>query len=311
MSKKLEIKIKAEEKSLSKTYGKFVVKPLERGYGITIGNALRRVLLTCLPGAAITNVRIDGVLHEFSSIEGVHEDVSDIIQNLKGVRFKLDDNDPEKINIKLEGPCKFTGADIQKATSELKVLNKKHYITELNEGVKLDIEIKIGVGKGYTPSEENELPNAPLGTIAIDSIFNPVNKVMFNVTPVPGAKDPIELLSLEVTTDGSIEPQDAVSYSATVLMDQLRIVESISKPEVLEISEPVSEEVLEIRKLLNLTIDEMEGIKFIYELVSKEENQMLKYKNFGRKSLTELVEKLDQMGLSFGIEVDKYLKEEV
>ena len=323
MSKKLEIKIKAEEKSLSKTYGKFVVKPLERGYVITIGNALRRVLLTCLPGAAITNVRIDGVLHEFSSIEGVHEDVSDIIQNLKGVRFKLDDNDPEKINIKLEGPCKFTGADIQKATSELKVLNKKHYITELNEGVKLDIEIKIGVGKGYTPSEENELPNAPLGTIAIDSIFNPVNKVMFNVTPVPGAKAPIELLSLEVTTDGSIEPQDAVSYSATVLMDQLRIVESISKPEVLEISEPVSEEVLEIRKLLNLTIDEMElsvrshnclqaaGIKFIYELVSKEENQMLKYKNFGRKSLTELVEKLDQMGLSFGIEVDKYLKEEV
>ena len=244
MSKKLEIKIKAEDKSLTNTFGKFIVQPLERGYGITIGNALRRVLLTCLPGAAITNVRIDGVLHEFSSIEGVHEDVSDIIQNLKGVRFKLDDNDPEKISIKLEGPCKFTAADIQKATSELKVLNKKHYITEINEGTKLDIEIKIGVGKGYTPSEENELPNAPLGTIAIDSIFNPVTKVMFNVTPVPGAKEPIELLSLEVTTDGSIEPQDAVSYSATVLMDQLRIVESISKPEVLEISEPVSEDCL-------------------------------------------------------------------
>ena len=323
MSKKLEIKIKADDKSLTNTFGKFIVKPLERGYGITVGNALRRVLLTCLPGAAITNVKIDGVLHEFSSIEGVHEDVSDIIQNLKGVRFKLDDNDPEKISIKLEGPCKFTAGDIQKATSELKVLNKKHYITEINKGTKLDIEIKIGVGKGYTPSEEYELPNAPLGSIAIDSIFNPVTKVMFNVTPVPGAKEPIELLSLEVTTDGSIKPQDAVSYSATVLMDQLRIVESISKPEVLEISEPVSEEVLEIRKLLNLTIDEMElsvrshnclqaaGIKFIYELVSKEENQMLKYKNFGRKSLTELVEKLDEMGLSFGIEVDKYLKEEV
>ena len=201
MSKKLEIKIKAVENSLSDTFGKFIVKPLERGYGVTIGNALRRVLLTCLPGAAITNIKIDGVLHEFSSIKGVHEDVSDIIQNLKGVRFKLDDNDPEKINIKLEGPYKFTAAAIQKATSELKVLNKKHYITELNEGVKLDMEIKIGVGKGYTPSEENELPNAPLGTIAIDSIFNPVSKVMFNVTPVPGAKEPIELLSLEVTTD--------------------------------------------------------------------------------------------------------------
>jgi len=192
----------------------------------------------------------------------------------------------------------------------------------VNEGTTLNMELKIGVGKGYAPSESNELPNAPLGTIAIDSIFNPVTKVNYNVTPVPGAKATIELLTIEVSTDGSITPQDAVSYSSSVLIEQLRIVESISKPEVLEISEPVSEEVLEIRKLLNLTIDEMElsvrshnclqaaGIKFIYELVSKEENEMLKYKNFGRKSLTELVEKLDQMGLSFGMEVDKYLKEE-
>ena len=238
------------------------------------------------------------------------------------MRFKLDENDPEKISIKLEGPCKFTANDIQKKSGEFKVLNKKHYITEINEGTTLNMEIKIGVGKGYAPSESNELPNAPLGTIAIDSIFNPVTKVNYNVTPVPGAKAAIELLTIEVSTDGSITPQDAVSYSSSVLIEQLRIVESISKPEVLEISEPISEEVLEIRKLLNLTIDEMElsvrshnclqaaGIKFIYELVSKEENEMLKYKNFGRKSLTELVEKLDQMGLSFGMEVDKYLKEE-
>jgi DNA-directed RNA polymerase subunit alpha len=296
---------------------------MDRGYGITIGNALRRVLLTCIPGAAITNAKFDDVLHEFSSIEGVQEDVSDIIQNLKGVRFKLDENDPEKISIKLQGPCKFTANDIQKASDEFKVLNKTHYITEINEGTTFNIELKIGVGKGYTPSESNELPNAPLGTIAIDSIFNPVTKVKYNVTPVPGAKEPIEILTVEVSTDGSITPQDAVSYSSSILIEQLQIVESISKPEVLEISEPVSEEVMEIRKLLNLTIDEMElsvrshnclqaaGIKFIYELVSKEENEMLKYKNFGRKSLTELVEKLDQMNLSFGMEVDKYLKEEV
>ena len=162
-----------------------------------------------------------------------------------------------------------------------------------------------------------------MGTIAIDSIYNPVTKVKFNVTPVPGAKEPIEILTLEVNTDGSITPQDAVSHSSSILIEQLQIVESISKPEVLEISEPISDEVMEIRKLLSLTIDEMElsvrshnclqaaGIKYIYELVSKEENEMLKYKNFGRKSLTELVEKLDQMGLSFGMEVDKYLKEEV
>ena len=323
MAKKLDLKIKVDENNLTKTFGKFVIQPMDRGYGITIGNALRRVLLTCIPGAAITNAKFDDVLHEFSSIEGVQEDVSDIIQNLKGVRFKLDENDPEKISIKLQGPCKFTANDIQKASDEFKVLNKTHYITEINEGTTFNIEVKIGVGKGYTPSESNELPNAPLGTIAIDSIFNPVTKVKYNVTPVPGAKEPIEILTLEVNTDGSITPQDAVSYSSSILIEQLQIVESISKPEVLEISEPVSEEVMEIRKLLNLTIDEMElsvrshnclqaaGIKFIYELVSKEENEMLKYKNFGRKSLTELVEKLDQMGLSFGMEVDKYLKEEV
>ena len=322
MAKKLDLKIKVDEKNLTGTFGKFAVQPLERGYGITIGNALRRVLLTCIPGAAITNAKFDGVLHEFSTIEGVKDDVSDIIQNLKGVRFKLDENDPEKISIKLEGPCKFTANDIQKKSGEFKVLNKKHYITEINKGTTLNMELKIGVGKGYAPSESNELPNAPLGTIAIDSIFNPVTKVNYNVTPVPGAKAAIELLTIEVSTDGSITPQDAVSYSSSVLIEQLRIVESISKPEVLEISEPISEEVLEIRKLLNLTIDEMElsvrshnclqaaGIKFIYELVSKEENEMLKYKNFGRKSLTELVEKLDHMGLSFGMEVDKYLKEE-
>jgi len=323
MAKKLDLKIKVDENNLTKTFGKFVIQPMDRGYGITIGNALRRVLLTCIPGAAITNAKFDDVLHEFSSIEGVQEDVSDIIQNLKGVRFKLDENDPEKISIKLQGPCKFTARDIQNASDEFKVLNKTHYITEINEGTTFNIELKIGVGKGYTPSELNELPNAPLGTIAIDSIFNPVTKVKYNVTPVPGAKEPIEILTLEVSTDGSITPQDAVSYSSSILIEQLQIVESISKPEVLEISEPVSEEVMEIRKLLNLTIDEMElsvrshnclqaaGIKFIYELVSKEENEMLKYKNFGRKSLTELVEKLDQMGLSFGMEVDKYLKEEV
>ena len=323
MAKKLDLKIKVDEKNLTNTFGKFVIQPMDRGYSITIGNALRRVLLTCIPGAAITNAKFDGVLHEFSSIEGVQEDVSDIIQNLKGVRFKLDENDPEKISIKLQGPCKFTANDIQKASDEFKVLNKRHYITEINEGTTFNIELKIGVGKGYTPSESNELPNAPLGTIAIDSIFNPVTKVKYNVTPVPGAKEPIEILTLEVSTDGSITPQDAVSYSSSILIEQLQIVESISKPEVLEISEPISEEVMEIRKLLNLTIDEMElsvrshnclqaaGIKYIYELVSKEENEMLKYKNFGRKSLTELVEKLDQMGISFGMEVDKYLKEEV
>jgi|TARA_B110000263_G_scaffold100724_1_gene88099 DNA-directed RNA polymerase subunit alpha len=324
MGKKIyDLKIKTDNKSLTNTYGKFIVQPLERGYGVTVGNALRRVLLTSLPGAAITNVKVEGVLHEFSTIPGVKDDMADIIQNLKGVRFKLTDSDVDNVTITLKGKKKLTAADIQSQTDEFEVLNQDHYITELNSKGSIQMEIRVGVGKGYVPSEENELPNAPIGTLAIDSIFNPVTKVTYNVQPVPGAKDPIEILNIELETDGSVTPEDAISYSATVLMNHLRLVEAIAKPEVLEVTEKISEEIIKIRNLLNLTIDEMElsvrshnclqaaGIKYIYELVSKEENQMLKYKNFGRKSLTELVEKLDEMGISFGMDVDKYLKLEV
>ena len=321
--KEYDLKIKTDNKSLTKTYGKCIVQPLERGYGVTVGNALRRVLLTSLPGAAITNVKVEGVLHEFSTITGLKDDMADIIQNLKGVRFKLTDSDVDNVTITLKGKKSLTAADIQSQTDEFEVLNKDHYITELNSKGSISMEIRVGVGKGYVPSEENELPNAPIGTLAIDSIFNPVTKVTYNVQPVPGAKDPIEILNIEVETDGSVTPEDAISYSATVLMNHLRLVEAIAKPEVLEVTEKISEEIIKIRNLLNLTIDEMElsvrshnclqaaGIKYIYELVSKEENEMLKYKNFGRKSLTELVEKLDEMGISFGMDVDKYLKLEV
>ena len=324
MSKKeYKLKIKTEKDSLTDTYGKFVLQPLERGYAVTVGNALRRVLLTSLPGAAITNVKVDGVLHEFSTIPGVKDDMADIIQNLKSVRFKLSDSDVDNVKVTLKGKKVFTAAEIQKATDQFEVLNQDQYITEVNTNGKFEIELRIGVGKGYVPSEENELPNAPIGTLAMDSIFNPVTKVTYNVQPVPGAKDPIEILSVEVETDGSVTPQDAISYSATVLMDHLKLVEAIAKPEVLEVTEKISEEIIKVRNLLNLTIDEMElsvrshnclqaaGIKHIYELVSKEESEMLKYKNFGRKSLTELVEKLDDMGISFGMDVDKYLKLEV
>ena len=324
MSKKeYKLKIKTEKASLTDTYGKFVLQPLERGYAVTIGNALRRVLLTSLPGAAITNVKVDGVLHEFSTIPGVKDDMADIIQNLKSVRFKLSDSDVDNVKVSLKGKKVFTAADIQKATDQFEVLNQDQYITEVNTNGKFEIELRIGVGKGYVPSEENELPNATIGTLSMDSIFNPVTKVTYNIQPVPGAKDPIEILSVEVETDGSVTPQDAISYSATVLMDHLKLVEAIAKPEVLEVTEKISEEIIQVRNLLNLRIDEMElsvrshtclqaaGIKHIYELVSKEESEMLKYKNFGRKSLTELVEKLDDMGISFGMDVDKYLKLEV
>ena len=316
------LKITVVEQEQSDNYGKFIIQPLERGYGVTLGNALRRVLLTSVPGAAITSLKMEGVLHEFSTVPGIKEDVADVIMNLKGVRFKLTDEVPDKVDVVLEGTGVFTAADIQKVSDEFEILNPDHYISDFNLKEKVEIEFKIGIGKGYVPSEANEVANAPIGTIAIDSIFNPVNKVTFDVQPVPGAKDPIEMLTIEINTDGSILARDVLSYSSKVLIDHFKIIESISKPKVLEVTEGVSEEVLRIRSLLNSTIDEMElsvrshnclqaaGIKYIYELVDKEENAMLKYKNFGRKSLTELVEKLDEMGLHFGMDVDKYLIDE-
>ena len=318
----LELNVDFKEQSKLGDNGSFSLQPLERGYGTTIGNAMRRVLLTSIPGAAITHVKIDGVQHEFSTIDGVKEDVADIIMNLKKVRFKLMDSAPDKVTLSIKGKKSFTAQDIQNASDQFEVLNPGEYITEVNSKGKLDIELRIGIGKGYVPSEANDMPNLSVGTLSIDSIFNPVTNVTFNVQPVPGAKDPIEILSLQVTTDGSITAKDAVSYTATYLREHFKFIEAISNPSVLEITDGVSDETMALRKLLNQTIDEMElsvrsynclqaaGIKYIYELVSKEENQMLKYKNFGRKSLTELVEKLDSMGLYFGMEVEKIMAEE-
>ena len=320
--KELVINVDFKDETKSGDKGSFSLQPLERGYGTTLGNAMRRVLLTSIPGAAITHLKIDGVQHEFSTIKGVKEDVADIIMNLKKVRFRLMDNEPDKITLKLKGKKVFTAQDIQDASDQYEILNPEEYITEINSSGKMDIELRVGIGKGYVPSEDNDKPNLPLGTLSIDSIFNPVTNVTFNVQPVPGAKEPIEILSLDVATDGSITAKDAVSYSATYLREHLKFVEAISNPSVLEISDGVSDETMALRKLLNQTIDEMElsvrsynclqaaGIKYIHELVSKEENQMLKYKNFGRKSLTELIEKLDSMGLYFGMEVDKIMAEE-
>lgn len=322
MAQELDLKLIVNTDELTETLGKFSIQPLERGYGITLGNALRRVLLTSIPGAAITNVRIDGVLHEFSTIDNVREDVADILMNLKAVRFKLEDNNPDKVNIKLKGKHTFTAKDIQDASDQFKVLNPKHYITEINENGEMDIELRIGIGKGYTVSEENVLVNVPVDYLSLDSVFNPVTKVTFTVTPLPGEKESLEILNIEVTTDGSISPKDAISYSALVMIENLKFVQAISQPEVLEITEQVDEETVTIRKLLASTIDEMElsvrsynclqaaGIKNIVDLVQIEENAMLKYKNFGRKSLTELIEKLDEMGLHFGMDINQYTQEE-
>ena len=315
----MDLKLNVDTISSTDTYGKFIFQPLDRGFGITLGSALRRVLLTSIPGAAITNVKMDGVLHEFSTIKGIKEDVADIIMNLKGIRFKLFENNPDKVRVILTGKRVFTANDIQELSDQFEILNPDHYITELNKEGEIDMELWVGVGKGYVSSEENEIPNASIGMISIDSIFNPVTKVTFNSSALPGAKEDQESLSIEIFTDGSISSKDAISHAATVLVKHLTYVEAISKPEVLKITEGISEEMIAMQKLLNSTIDEMElsvrsynclqtaGIKYIYELVSREENEMLKFKNFGRKSLTELVEKLGKVGLHFGMDTEEHV----
>ena len=321
MSNELKLSLKIDDIKSTDTHGVFSIQPLDRGMGTTLGNTLRRVLLTSIPGAAITNVKIDGILHEFSTVKGVKDDVTDILMNLKGVRFRLLDNQPDKIHIKLKGKGLFTAKDIQSISEQYEILNLDHYITELNGKGNLALELWIGVGKGYATSEENEFPDSTIGVISLDSIFNPVTKVTFNTTALPGAKEDLEILEIEIHTDGSITPKDAVSHSASVIMEHLKYVEAISNPEILEVMDQVSEEAIALQKLLNSTIDEMElsvrsynclhaaGIVFIHELVSKEENEMLRYKNFGRKSLTELIEKLGEMDLSFGMDVSDRIKD--
>jgi DNA-directed RNA polymerase subunit alpha len=321
MGNELKLSLKIDDIKSTDTLGVFSIQPLDRGMGTTLGNTLRRVLLTSIPGAAITNVKIDGILHEFSTVKGVKDDVTDILMNLKGVRFRLLDNQPDKIHIKLKGKGLFTAKNIQSVSEQYEILNPDHYITELNGKGNLDLELWIGVGKGYATSEENEFPNSTIGVISLDSIFNPVTKVTFNTTALPGAKEDLEILEIEIHTDGSITPKDAVSHSASVIMEHLKYVEAISNPEILEVMDHVSEEAIALQKLLNSTIDEMElsvrsynclhaaGIVFIHELVSKEENEMLRYKNFGRKSLTELIEKLGEMDLSFGMDVSDRIKD--
>ena len=317
-----ELKFKISHKVTNDNSSEFVIKPLERGYGITVGNSLRRALLTAVPGSAITNVKIEGALHEFSTLEGIKEDTADILMNLKAVRFHLFESVVEPIRLKIKGKKTFTAADIQAASNDFTILNPDLYITEVAKNTTLEIELRLGIGKGYKSSEENKLNNSPVGMIPIDSIFNPVTKVTFNVTSLPGAKEDLEMLSLNVITDGSITPIDAVSYCSSVLSEHYNIIHAISNPSVLEIDKPVSEEILRTRKLLESSIDEMElsvrshnclevaGITLIGALVQKDESEMLEYKNFGRKSLNELIEKLEQMGLKFGMDISPYLENE-
>jgi len=315
-------KVQIDEASYSNTFGRFILQPLERGFGVTIGNAFRRVLLSSIPGTAFTAVRIEGILHEFSTIEGVAEDVAEIILNLKAVRMKLINKKLDRISISLKGPKDFTAAEFQKANPEIEILNPSQHIATLNAGAQLNMELAIGRGKGFVPAEENKMSEQLADFIAIDSIFTPIKNVKYTIEPTRvGQQTDYEKLILEIETDGSIAPDDALAQSAAILRDHIQLFLSFSvdmegKDELLE----RDSEFLRIRKILMMPVDELElsvrahnclkaaNIHTIADLVKRDEAQLLKFKNFGRKSLAELSEIIEQFGLKFGMDVDKYIQ---
>ena len=306
----------------SENYTKIVAEPFDRGYGVTIGNILRRTLLTSIPGAAITSIKIDGVSHEFTSIKGVLEDIADIILNLKTVRFKMLDEGPELLLVELHGPCKFTGEDINNLTKMFEVLNPKQHIATITIEKTIIFEIRISRGKGYSSAIKNKRQDDTIGTIPIDSIFNPITNVSWDVQPIATSTEGHERLTLEIKSDGSTSPKDAINHAANITRQQLAYFMFNDSSAIQAVNEEEINEALEIKGILTKSIDEMElsvrshnclqaaGIKTISELVDKEENEMLKFKNFGRKSLTELQEKLGELDLHFGMEIKQYLETE-
>lgn len=316
-------KIQVETETLSDTYGKFYAEPFERGFGTTLGNSLRRVLLSSLQGAAVTSIKIKGVLHEFSAIPGVTEDVTDIVLNLKGVRLRMFGTESRTIRIIHKGEGSIKAGDIV-TDPNVEVLNKDHHIAVCSKDANLEIEMTVKMGKGYIPADRNRDDKSPVGTIPIDSIFSPVTKVNFQVTNARvGQITDYDKLNLEIWTDGSVKPDDALAYSAKIIKEQLAIFinfdEDIEHPE----DDEPQEDTDKINENLYRSVDELElsvrsanclknaGIKLIGELVIRTESEMLKTQNFGRKSLNEIKDVLADMGLSLGMKLDNFPDEEV
>ncbi len=304
--------------------GKFEFRPLEPGYGLTVGNALRRVLLSSLEGFAITSVRMDGVEHEFSVIPGVVEDVTEIILNLKQVRFKrqIDDLDSEAVAIAVSGKDQLKAGDFSNFISGFQVLNPDLVICNLDSKVSLNIELTIEKGRGYVPAEENKKPNAPIGTIAVDSVFTPVKNVKYSIENFRvEQKTDFEKLVFEIVTDGSIAPKDALTEAAKVLIHHFMLFsdERITlESDELERTETYDEESLHMRQLLKTKLVDMDlsvralnclkaaEVDTLGDLVSFNKNDLMKFRNFGKKSLTELEELVLNKGLNFGMDLSKY-----
>ncbi|BDS79397.1 TPA: DNA-directed RNA polymerase subunit alpha [Streptococcus pneumoniae] len=292
----------------NKDYGKFVIEPLERGYGTTLGNSLRRVLLASLPGAAVTSINIDGVLHEFDTVPGVREDVMQIILNIKGIAVKSYVEDEKIIELDVEGPAEITAGDIL-TDSDIEIVNPDHYLFTIGEGSSLKATMTVNSGRGYVPADENKKDNAPVGTLAVDSIYTPVTKVNYQVEPARvGSNDGFDKLTLEILTNGTIIPEDALGLSARILTEHLdlftNLTEIAKSTEVMKEADTESDD-----RILDRTIEELDlsvrsynclkraGINTVHDLTEKSEAEMMKVRNLGRKSLEEVKLKLIDLGL--------------
>ncbi|MDS8542641.1 DNA-directed RNA polymerase subunit alpha [Streptococcus pneumoniae] len=292
----------------NKDYGKFVIEPLERGYGTTLGNSLRRVLLASLPGAAVTSINIDGVLHEFDTVPGVREDVLQIILNIKGIAVKSYVEDEKIIELDVEGPAEVTAGDIL-TDSDIEIVNPDHYLFTIGEGSSLKATMTVNSGRGYVPADENKKDNAPVGTLAVDSIYTPVTKVNYQVEPARvGSNDGFDKLTLEILTNGTIIPEDALGLSARILTEHLdlftNLTEIAKSTEVMKEADTESDD-----RILDRTIEELDlsvrsynclkraGINTVHDLTEKSEAEMMKVRNLGRKSLEEVKLKLIDLGL--------------
>ncbi len=298
-----------------------VAEPLERGFGLTLGNALRRVLLSSLQGAAVNSVQIDGVLHEFSSIAGVREDVTDVVLNIKEIALRMHVEGPKRLILRKEGPGVVTAGDIEE-TADIEVLNPDHVLCTLDDGAEIRMEFTVSMGKGYVPSDRNRPEDAPIGLMPVDSLYSPVRKVSYKVENTrEGQILDYDKLTLSVETDGSIKPDDAVAFAARILQDQLQVFVNFEEPtrEVVEDKGPE----LEFNAALLKKVDELElsvrsanclkndNIVYIGDLIQKTEAEMLRTPNFGRKSLNEIKEVLAQMGLHLGMEVPNWPPENI
>ncbi|MEM7411714.1 MAG: DNA-directed RNA polymerase subunit alpha [Myxococcota bacterium] len=309
--------LETEDGGATESYGRFSCEPLERGFGLTLGNALRRVLLSSLQGSAVTSVKIEGVLHEFSTMPGVMEDVSDIVLNLKEVRLRAHGEGPKLLRVHKTGEGILYARDLVVDDPTVEVMNPDHKIATLAPDADVEMEVTVNSGKGYVAAEKNKTDDMPIGTIPIDSIFSPVHKVNYSVTPARvGRETDFDKLSMEIWTDGTVAPVDSLAFAAKILKEQLAIFINFEEPT--ESLAPLAEEPAPLNPNLFKSVDELElsvrsanclqnaNIRLIGELVQRTEGEMLKTKNFGRKSLNEIKEVLASMSLELGMRIDNF-----